>query len=123
MWIYAASFEFFKSGGDGNIEGARVLIQRGTRLNPLSKKLWLQCFALDLHFWMKLVSHAIVLKLEPQINLSVTAKIVLRNAIKEIPDSFSFRLQFLRICGLFPFDSVQNIDGSLNDKIFNDFKK
>ena len=49
LWIGAASFEFFKSGGDGNIEGARVLIQRGTRLNPLSQELWLQCFALDLH--------------------------------------------------------------------------
>ena len=48
FWIDAADFEFFKSGGDGNTEGARVLIQRGTRLNPLSKELWLQCFDLDL---------------------------------------------------------------------------
>ena len=31
---------------------ARVLIQRGTRLNQLSKELWLQCFALDLHWYV-----------------------------------------------------------------------
>ena len=51
------------------------------------------------------------------------AKIVLRNAIKEIPDSVSFRLELLRICGLFPFDSVKDIDGGLKDGIFNDVKK
>ena len=51
------------------------------------------------------------------------AKIVLRNAIKKIPDSVSFRLELLRICGLFPFDSVKDIDDGLNDGIFNNFKK
>ena len=49
LWIDAVGFEFFERGGDGNIERDRVLIQRATRLNPLSKELWLQCFALDLH--------------------------------------------------------------------------
>ena len=72
---------------------------------------------------MKLVGRAIVLKLEPQHNLSMPAKIVLRNAIKEIPDSVSFRLELLRICGLFPFDSVKDIADGLNDGIFNNFKK
>ena len=72
---------------------------------------------------MKSVGRAKVLKLEPQHNLSMPAKIVLRNAIKEIPDSVSFRLELLRICGLFPFDSVKDIDGGLNDEIFNGFKK
>ena len=71
---------------------------------------------------MKLFGHAIVLKLDPQPNLSMPAKIVLRNAIKEIPDSVSFRLELLRICGLFPFDSVKDINGGLNDEIFNGFK-
>ena len=50
------------------------------------------------------------------------AKIVLRNAIKKIPDSVSFRLELLRICGLFPFDSVKDIDGGSKDEIFNGFK-
>ena len=93
--FYGVSFEFFESGSDGNIEGARVLIQRGTWLNPQSKELWLQCFAL--YYWMKVAGCAIVLKLEPQPNLSMPAKIILRNAIKEIPDGVNFRLEFLRI--------------------------
>ena len=58
---------------------------------------------------MKFVCRAIVLKLEPQPNLSMPAKIVLRNAIKEIPDSVTYRLELLRICGLFLFDSVKDI--------------
>ena len=74
LWIDAASFDFFESGGDGNIEGGRVLIQRGTRLNPLSKELWLQCFDLDLS-------------------------------------------RLTLICGLFPFDSVKDIDEGLEEVI------
>ena len=53
----------------------------------------------------------------------MTAKIFLRNSIKEIPDSVSFRSDLLRICVLFPFDSVKDIVNSLNIWIFNDFKK
>ena len=71
---------------------------------------------------MKLVGHVIVLKLEPQPDLSMAAKIVLRNAIKEIPDSVNFRLEFLRICELFPFDSVKDIGDGINDETFNKFK-
>ena len=64
---------------------------------------------------MKLVGRAIVLKLEPQHNLSMPAKIVVRN-IKEIPDSVSFRLELLKIFGIF-------LDNGLKDGIFNNFKK
>ena len=71
---------------------------------------------------MKLIVRAIVLKLEPQPNLSMPADIVLINAMKEIPESVSFRLELLRICGIFPFDSVKDIANGLNDEIFNDFK-
>ena len=72
---------------------------------------------------MKLVGRAIVLKLEPQHNLSMPAKIVVMNAIKEIPDSVSFRLELSKICGLFLFDSVKDIDNGLKDGNFNNFKK
>ena len=72
---------------------------------------------------MKLTGRAIVLKLEPQLNLSMPAKIVLRYSIEKIPDSVSFRLEVLRICGLSPFDSVKDIDDGINYEIFNDFKK
>ena len=123
LWIDAVGFELFERGGDGNIERDRILIQRATRLNPLSKELWLQYFALKSQCLMKFVGRAIVFYLEPQPNLSMKAQIVLRNAIKEIPDSVNFRLELLRICGIFPFDSVKDIDDGLNYGIFNDFKK
>ena len=122
LWIDAASFEFFESGGNGNIEKDRALIQRAISLNPQLKELWLQCFAIDLYFWTKLVGRAIVLKLKPQPNLSKLAQIVLRNTIKVIPDSVNFRLELLRICELFPFDSVKEIEDGLNDGIFNNLK-
>lgn len=91
LWVDAASFDIFTSGGDENIEGDRVLIQRAIRQNLQSMDLWLQCFALNLHFWMKLVGSTIVLKLEPQAYLSMPAKIV-----QKIPDSVGFRLEFLK---------------------------
>lgn len=97
-------------------------MQRAIILNLQSKKLWLQCFPLDLNFRMKLVGPTIVLKLEPGPNLSMLAKIVLRNAIKEILDSVDFRLELLRICELFPFDSVKDIEDGIKDEIFNDLK-
>ena len=122
LWIDAAGFEFFESVGDGNIETDRALIKSAIRLNMQSKELWLQCFPLNLHFWMNLVGCTIALKLEPQPNLSMPAKIFLRKAIKDIPDSVYFRLEFLRICELFLFDSVKGIENGMNDEIFNDIK-
>ena len=71
---------------------------------------------------MKFFGHAIVLQLEPPPNLSIPTKIVLRNAIKEIPDSVCFRFELLRVCGLFPFDSVNGIDDGINDGNFNNLK-
>ena len=53
----------------------------------------------------------------------MTAKIFLRNAIKENPESVTFRLELLSIFGLFPFDSVKDIDDGLEDGIFNNFKR
>lgn len=69
---------------------------------------------------MKLVGCAIVLKLEPQPDLSMPAKIILRTAIKEIPDSVNFRLEFLWIGALLPFDFVKDIeDGIKNNDLKN----
>mmetsp|Transcript_9442 Transcript_9442/g.11022 ORF Transcript_9442/g.11022 Transcript_9442/m.11022 type:complete len:747 (+) Transcript_9442:82-2322(+) len=63
LWIEAASHEFFgyvassnsygMSGG-GSIKNARILLQRGLRINPTLKELWLQYFCLELHYIQKL---------------------------------------------------------------------
>ena len=122
LWIDAAGFEFFESGGDVNMmEEARVLIERGIMLDPLSKELWLQYVALELHYWIKLVGCAI-LKLHLWPNISMPANIVLRNAIRETPYNANFRLKFLRICEIFPFDFAKGIEDGINDGIFNNFK-
>ena len=84
LWIEAASFEYFgyvaqdyeskekednsssdrkDVGGEGgvnskvvgsSIKNARVLMQRGLRINKTSTELWLQYFALELHYVQKL---------------------------------------------------------------------
>ena len=84
LWIEAASFEYFgyvaqdyeskekednsssdrkDVGGEGgvnskvvgsSIKKARVLMQRGLRINKTSTELWLQYFALELHYVQKL---------------------------------------------------------------------
>ncbi len=76
LWIEAASFEYFgyvaqdyesrdgkkeEEGGEVNskivgssIKNARVLMQRGLRINKTSTELWLQYFALELHYVQKL---------------------------------------------------------------------
>ena len=119
LWIDAASFEFFDRGGDGNIERDRVLIQRALRLNPQSKELWLQCFALDLNFLDEIGRLYYSFEARASTQSLMPAKIVLRNAIKDIPDSVNFRLEFLRIRELFLFDSVKDIEDGINNGIFN----
>ena len=49
-------------------------------------------------------------------------KIFIRIAIKEISVDVNFRLEFLRICELFLFDSVKDIDDGINNWIYNDLK-
>ncbi|KAJ3008204.1 U3 snoRNP protein [Thoreauomyces humboldtii] len=49
FWIMAAAWEF---EDNGNIAGARVLMQRGLRLNAESRKLWVEYFKLEL-LWVE----------------------------------------------------------------------
>jgi len=87
LWIEAAGFEFFgmldAQDGDGrgrngeeddydeqtrivgsSIQNARVLMQRGLRINgSTSKELWIQYFALELHYVQKLRGRKEILEL------------------------------------------------------------
>jgi U3 small nucleolar RNA-associated protein 6 len=79
LWIEAANFEYFgyvaqdyettTSGNEGNesrssnihtkivgssIRNARILLQRGLRINKCSIELWIQYFTLELHYVQKL---------------------------------------------------------------------
>ncbi|KAI8820189.1 U3 small nucleolar RNA-associated protein 6-domain-containing protein [Fimicolochytrium jonesii] len=49
FWIMAAAWEF---EDNTNMSSARVLLQRGLRINPESKKLWMEYFKLEL-LWVQ----------------------------------------------------------------------
>ncbi|KAK9762196.1 U3 snoRNP protein [Basidiobolus ranarum] len=51
LWILAASWEF---EDNLNTNGARILLQRGLRLNPESQDLWLEYFRLELVYMAKI---------------------------------------------------------------------
>jgi tetratricopeptide (TPR) repeat protein len=119
LWIEAASHEFFgyiegastsgKVHGGGNIQSARILMQRGLRVNPKAQELWIQYFTLELHFLQKLKGRQQILQI-PNINqkqivlneANPIIRVIYENAIKTVPDSVPFRLKFLEQCLLFP---------------------
>ena len=106
-WVEAASHEYFVSG---SLQTARVLLQRGLRMNPKSAELWLQSFTLELHFVQKMTGRRQILlgkdhddKMTDQLQI---ARLVHDNAIAAFPNddpkSVSMRLQFLQQCEQFP---------------------
>lgn len=127
LWIEAASYEYFGSSeGDGgrpdsaaagSVANARVLLQRGLRVNPRSKDIWLQYFALEFHYIQKLRGRREILKLGlnkkspaetaaggDDVESSATIPfVVYNNAIKSIgDDDIEFRLRFVDLCHMFP---------------------
>jgi U3 small nucleolar RNA-associated protein 6 len=108
LWIEAASHEFF--GPTRSIRNARVLLQRGLRLNETSEELWLEYFSLELHYAQTLKGRRQILqqKVSPEQSLEAAKEeykipaIVLKNAMKAIPHSVQFRLQFMDTCKRFP---------------------
>jgi hypothetical protein len=117
LWIEAASHEFF--GPNRSVHNARVLLQRGIRLNEhTSEELWIEYFSLELHFAQTLRGRRQILLLEPppsrdnedQTTATMAAaaeeyklaSIILRNAIRAIPTSVQFRLRFMDTCKRFP---------------------
>jgi len=129
LWIEAASYEFFghehngKMLGGGSIQTARVLLQRGLRINPTSCDLWLQYFSLEMHHVQKLKGRREILQItaggdEPA-PLSLIPKVVYQNAIKAISKDVSFRCKFLDLCRLFP--QTQLLQNDITASMERDF--
>lgn len=128
LWIEAASYEFFghqgatKSSGGGSVQTARVLLQRGLRINPSACDLWLQYFSLELHHIQKLKGRQEILQISDDTfddDKAPIPRVVYRNAIKAIPAQVPFRCQFLDICRLFP--KTQSLQDDILASIENDF--
>jgi U3 small nucleolar RNA-associated protein 6 len=118
LWIAAASHEFFQQASVAN---ARVLLQRGIRVNPSCSELWLQYFSLELHHVQKLKGRREILRLPQQPNenpLHICA-VVYQHAIQAIPQDVVFRLQCLDACNLFP--STQTLQAQIVETIACDF--
>jgi U3 small nucleolar RNA-associated protein 6 len=119
--------------GGGSIKSARVLLQRGLRINNNAKALWLQSFCLELHYVQKMRGRREILQLQSDItenddnvdnaeveNGLVIPQIVYKNAIKAIPDDTSFRLNFIEQCKLFPL--TESLIEIIVETIENDFQ-
>mmetsp|Transcript_25621 Transcript_25621/g.56071 ORF Transcript_25621/g.56071 Transcript_25621/m.56071 type:complete len:665 (-) Transcript_25621:2353-4347(-) len=150
LWIEAASHEYFgqtdhgtepdrESESDsiassgGSVANARVLLQRGLRVNPWSKDLWLQYFSLELHYIQKLRGRREILQLglnkkglaetaanEDDVESSAQIPlIVFKNALKSIPDEVDFRLKFVGICRMFP--ETEGIERFIMSTVKRDF--
>lgn len=155
LWIEAASHEYFgyvTGEGDGqeitrggSIRNARVLLQRGLRVNPNSQELWLQSFSLELHYIQKIRGRKEVLKvvgndsksevtnddgeqdeeaeeedeLESLVKNAKLPRIIYKNAIKAIPGNVMFRVRFVEQCKLFP--ETQIIVDEIMESIETDF--
>lgn len=118
LWIEAASHEFF--GPARNIRNARILLQRGLRLNEKSEEMWMQYFLLEMHYSQTLKGRRQILHQQQQSTEESAAddeertmsfkeeneytipSIVVKNAFVAIPDSVKFRLQFMDACKQFP---------------------
>jgi tetratricopeptide (TPR) repeat protein len=113
LWIRAASHEYFTAG---NIQSARVLLQRGLRINGTAEDLWLQSFVLELHVVQKLQGREAILRGESEETIKnagnddnidedhplALAKLVYDHAVTKISSNVAFRLEFLKQCDLFP---------------------
>ena len=100
LWIEAASQEFF--GPTRSMGNARVLMQRGLRINSKSEELWMEYFSLELHYAQTLKGRRQILQGSSGDEEYKIPMIVYKNAIQAICDSVSFRLRFLDTCGRFP---------------------
>lgn len=111
LWIESASHDFF--GPRRSIRSARILLQRGLRINSKAEDLWIEYFSLELHYAQTLKGRRQILLGEEENKEDddedsnekddyKIAKIVLKNAIKTIPESIPFRLKLLDTCRRFP---------------------
>ena len=114
-----------------------MLLQRGLRINPKAKALWLQSFCLELHYIQKLRGRREILQLQQDIAESKNDRnendkdvevdkslklpeVIFTNAIKSIPDDAAFRIQFMRQCKLFP--QTQTLINLILESVEKDFQ-
>jgi len=157
LWIEAASFEYFgyvaqdyENGNKINskvvgssIQNARVLMQRGLRINKTSADLWQQYFALELHYVQKLRGRREILELglnedgmlpsasedesddeearAGKMSTLLPSQIIFKNAIKAIPDDIQFRLRFVEACRMFPH--TKQLEEYIMESVTQDFGK
>jgi hypothetical protein len=129
-----------------SIQNARILMQRGLRINgKTSQELWIQYFALELHYVIKLMGRKEILEgiaaedensseedddnEDAQAATRITntkllpCQIIYKNAIKSIPDSLSFRLRFVETCRMFPHTNelechiIESIERDFGDSV------
>lgn len=134
LWIESASHEFF--GPRKSVRNARILMQRGLRINATAQDLWVEYFSLELHYAQTLRGRRQVLikgggRYEEEATLDdeednkqvdqfyKIAAIVYKNAIKAIPDSIPFRLRFLDTCRRFP--KTHNLMNMIQESLQQDF--
>lgn len=134
LWIESASHEFF--GPRRSVRNARILMQRGLRINATSQDLWVEYFSLELHYAQTLRGRRQILikgggRFEEEEvlddkeddnevdQLYKIAAIVYKNAIKAIPASIPFRLRFLDTCRRFP--KTHNLMHSIQESLQQDF--
>eukprot|EP01082_Thalassiosira_pseudonana_P006858 g15074.t1 g15074 contig21:491999-494559(-) len=156
LWIEAASFEFFGHIAQDNersettklvgssIQNARVLMQRGLRINgKTSQELWLQYFALEMHYVQKLRGRREILEgakakddasdedgdedsegergkvTSVSNSMLLPSQIIYKNAIKSIPDNIQFRLRFIETCRQFP--QTSELERYIMESVESDF--
>jgi U3 small nucleolar RNA-associated protein 6 len=102
-WIRAASHEFFTNN---NVQAARVMLQRGIRVNPKSNDLWVQSFVLELHFVQKIHGRRQLLELpkasKEDDDIYKLARLVHDNAILSAEDDGAVGLLMWQHCEYFP---------------------
>jgi hypothetical protein len=109
-------------------------MQRGLRINgKTSQELWIQYFALELHYVVKLMGRKEILEgvnnivdsndeenaNETTNTMLLPCRIIYKNAIKSIPDSLSFRLRFVETCRMFP--GTRELEHHVIESIEEDF--
>eukprot|EP00501_MAST-03F_sp_TOSAG23-6_P001361 GSMAST32.ASY1.ANO1.1413.1 assembled CDS len=116
LWIQAAAWEY---SDNGNVSGARALLQRGLRINEESEQLWLEYFRLELLYVHKMATRRATLGLDAgsadirvmedgsePLNASfyrgVVPQVVYKNACRSLPNKLKLRKQFLDICDTVP---------------------
>ena len=106
LWIKAASHEYFAMG---SVASARVWLQRGIRLNPKAKDLWLQSFVLELHFVQKIRGRKLLLERRDDSDVEDEANDILKlprvvydHAVTAVDNDIGLRMNFLDACQDFP---------------------